>query len=432
MSPPSHPEPLSGNNTTPEPRRKALAFSLETHPEASSAIQVAQKLNDAGFEAYLAGGAVRDLILGRTPKDFDIATNAKPEKVLELFKNTRKVGIAFGVVLVADYKPTIEVATFRTDVSYSDGRHPDQVIFSTAAEDALRRDFTGNGLFYDISRNEVVDYVGGLGDLEKKVLRAIGSAPDRFAEDYLRMLRAIRFAVTLNFEIEPETWSALQQYAKHIQEIAKDRIHEELRRTFAQGRSDLALILLEQSHLLKHCIPNHSEGWARLGRDHDTGGTLPVILALCLQNLPRQTELEQRLNEMRCSNPEKKLTHALIRSKTALQNYRQLSLSEKKRCLRQFDPEELVYFIERCPDLEASRDDIQQDLQQWCEQDYFPEHMLQGKDLLASGFPKGPEMGKVLKELETEILNEQLNSKQQVDTWLHDKVKKKSSPQKSK
>lgn len=415
---------MSGNNSNSEVIRKALDFSLETRPEAQSAIQVARKLSEAGYEAYLAGGAVRDLILDRDPKDFDIATNAKPEVVLELFKNTRKVGIAFGVVLVADYKPTIEVATFRTDVSYSDGRHPDKVIFSTAAEDALRRDFTSNGLFYDISKNEVVDYVGGLNDLEDKTLKAIGSAPDRFAEDYLRMLRAIRFAVTLNFEIEPQTWTALKDHAHHIQSIAKDRIHEELRRTFSQGRSNLALKLLEESTLLKHCIPNHHEKWLRLNLDHDCGGTLPVILALCLQNLEDQSKLEQRLNDLRCSNPEKKLVHSLLRSKHILIDYTTATFADKKRCLRQFNHNELTFFIDHCPDLAAHKHLIYLDLKQWEEKDYFPDHMLQGKDLLSAGFQKGPQIGEMLRQLETEILNGQLNSKTEVDVWLKSKVKK--------
>jgi len=409
---------LSGNDLTPKPRRQALSYPFATHAAGSAAISVAKTLIKAGFEAYLAGGAVRDILLKRTPKDFDIATNAKPEQVLELFQKTRKVGIAFGVVLVNDFGPTIEIATFRTDGVYSDGRHPDQVVFSTASEDAQRRDFTANGLFFDLNCMEIVDYVGGLDDLKARLLRAIGSAPKRFNEDYLRMLRAIRFAISLNFEIEASTWIALQEHAPQIQAIAKDRIHEELRRTFIHGRSDKALRLLHDSKLMAHCLPQTNTTWQFTSADNDCGGNLSVILALMLQGLKSPSKLEPQLEAMRCSNPEKKCVITYIKSLSPLHDYANLSLAQRKRCLRQFDADELRFFIDHQSDLQTIKSAIFEDLARWSTKDYHPEIMLRGQDLIESGWEKGPLIGKTLELLETEILNEAINTREQISQWL--------------
>ena len=167
------------------------------------ALDVVRRLRGAGFEAYWAGGCVRDQLLGRTPKDYDVATNAMPEQVRQLFgrRRTLAIGAAFGVIAVIGPKPagTVEVTTFRRDAAYSDGRHPDSVAFSSPEEDASRRDFTINGLFYDPVEDRVIDYVGGQADLAAGRIRAIGNARDRFAEDKLRMLRAVRFAATFAF-----------------------------------------------------------------------------------------------------------------------------------------------------------------------------------------------------------------------------------------
>ena len=193
------------------------------------ALTVLKRLRDAGHVAYFAGGCVRDLLLGLAPKDYDIATDAPPGRVRELFSNTQAVGAAFGVILVRHRSSQIEVATFRTEAAYQDGRHPSQVRFITAEEDARRRDFTINGLFLDPIADQVIDYVGGREDLKAGRIRAIGDPAERFAEDSLRLLRAVRFSARFAFAMEPATASAIITHAAQLKRISPERIAEELR-----------------------------------------------------------------------------------------------------------------------------------------------------------------------------------------------------------
>ena len=201
------------------------------------ALAVLQRLRDSGHVAYFAGGCVRDLLLGAQPKDYDVATDAPPQKVRQLFRNTQAVGAAFGVILVRLGGSQIEVATFRADAGYDDGRHPTAVRFTTAEEDAKRRDFTINGLFLDPLSggsegrvgDQVIDYVGGQADMKARTVRAIGNPADRFDEDSLRLLRAVRFAARLNFTIDPTTSDAIKHHAPQLKRISPERIAEELR-----------------------------------------------------------------------------------------------------------------------------------------------------------------------------------------------------------
>src|SRR3954454_5361661 len=209
----------------------------ETPPPASNkppsdredAIAVLRRLRDAGHVAYFAGGCVRDELLGITPKDYDVATDAPPPRVRELFTNTQAVGAAFGVILVRQRKSVIEVATFRSDDVYLDGRRPTAVKFTTAEEDAKRRDFTINGLFLDPVENKVIDYIGGREDLKNKIVRAIGEPDHRFEEDHLRLLRAVRFAARFGLTIELATASAIRAHAPQLKRISPERVAEELR-----------------------------------------------------------------------------------------------------------------------------------------------------------------------------------------------------------
>ena len=217
---------------------------LESTQASQAALRVVCTLRDRGFEAYLAGGCVRDYLMGQTPKDFDVATNAAPNQVRELFKNTQAVGAAFGVILVREANQMIEVATFRTDLEYKDGRHPTAVQFANAEEDSQRRDFTINGLFLDPIENRIIDFVGGQADLAAHRLRAIGNADQRFAEDHLRMLRALRFASRLGFEIEHATARAISIHAQELIRISPERIAEELRKMLTVSTRNHALALL--------------------------------------------------------------------------------------------------------------------------------------------------------------------------------------------
>jgi tRNA nucleotidyltransferase/poly(A) polymerase len=193
------------------------------------ALAVLSRLRDHGHTAYFAGGCVRDTLLGLKPSDFDIATDAPPDRVRQLFSNTQAVGAKFGVILVRHRKSVVEVATFRSEGAYTDGRRPDTVRFTTPEEDARRRDFTINGMFFDPIAGQVVDFVGGQADLASRILRAIGNPDERFAEDHLRLLRAVRFAARFGFHIEPSTAEASTKHAPHLKAISPERIAEELR-----------------------------------------------------------------------------------------------------------------------------------------------------------------------------------------------------------
>lgn len=198
-----------------------------------AALSVLEALRAAGHVAYFAGGCVRDQLLGIEPKDYDVATSATPDEIRRLFRSTQSVGAAFGVILVRVAGLAgqgIEVATFRTDGSYTDGRRPDSVRFASPEEDARRRDFTINGLFLDPLSGEVVDFVGGRADLESRVLRAIGTADERFAEDHLRLLRAVRFAARFGLTLDPPTAVAVRRHAKMLRTIAPERVGDEVRR----------------------------------------------------------------------------------------------------------------------------------------------------------------------------------------------------------
>jgi len=208
------------------------------NPSRKSAANIVRRLQTAGFSAFWVGGCVRDFLLGREPQDYDIATNARPEQVVKLFKRTRAVGRKFGVMIVVEAKQQFQVATFRAEAGYRDGRRPTKVVFSSAQADAQRRDFTVNGLFYDPVAKQLHDWVSGEKDLRAKIIRTIGPPEERFAEDHLRLLRAVRFAVQLNFEIEPQTFAAVKMLAAKIKLISAERIRDELIRLFAPPQLD--------------------------------------------------------------------------------------------------------------------------------------------------------------------------------------------------
>lgn len=223
--------------------------------EGQAAADIARRLHEAGYEALLAGGCVRDRLLGREPKDYDIATSATPAQVLQLFPKGNEVGAHFGVILVRYQGYMVEIATFRTDGSYSDGRRPDSVVFATAREDAQRRDFTINGLFEDPRSGAIIDHVGGQADLRDGVLRAIGDASSRFQEDSLRLMRAVRFSGSLGFAIEENTWQAVVQQAPLLARIAPERIRDELNRMLLHPSRARAFELLADSHLFTYFWP---------------------------------------------------------------------------------------------------------------------------------------------------------------------------------
>lgn len=266
------------------------------------ATSIVQTLRQRGFQAYLVGGCVRDLLLGRQPKDYDVATNATPDQVMSIFPETYAVGAQFGVVLVPDESRgpdsegegsskshAVEVATFRSDIGYSDGRHPDEVRFSRSPrEDVARRDFTINGMLLDPISGEVLDYVGGREDLAAGIIRTIGDAEDRFSEDKLRMLRAVRFAARFGYTIEPATFAAMQKLADQIQMVSRERVRDELTRMLTEGQARRAFLLLDESGLLRQVLPEISRmhGVEQPPEFHPEGDVF-VHTLLLLENLPQ-------------------------------------------------------------------------------------------------------------------------------------------------
>ncbi len=267
------------------------------------ATSIVQTLRHNGFQAYLVGGCVRDLLLGRDPKDYDVATNATPTQVMGIFPETYAVGAQFGVVLVpapetdatrenpqdvSSQSHAVEVATFRSDIGYSDGRHPDEVRFSSdPREDVARRDFTINGMLLDPVSGEVLDFVGGRKDLKAGIIRTIGDPEQRFGEDKLRMLRAVRFAARFEYAIDPATFAAMKKLAEQIRVVSLERVRDELNRMLTEGHARRAFLLLDESGLLKAVLPEIStmKGVAQPAEFHPEGDVF-VHTLLLLDNLP--------------------------------------------------------------------------------------------------------------------------------------------------
>jgi len=233
-----------------------MSMELPDLPAARLARQVIDRLQAAGYQAYLVGGCVRDLLLGERPEDFDIATDARPEEVLRLCPKAELVGAHFGVVRVFNRRTHVQVATFRSDDSYLDGRHPSEVRFETRPEeDVRRRDFTINALMYDPRAGRLLDFVGGRKDLEARLIRTVGNPEARFAEDHLRMLRAIRFAARLGFTIHPDTFAAIRRVKHRIHRVSAERIRDEILRVLTEGGARYGFELLDESSLLEEILP---------------------------------------------------------------------------------------------------------------------------------------------------------------------------------
>jgi poly(A) polymerase len=260
-----------------------------------SAISIVRNLQEAGYQTYFVGGCVRDMILHREPADYDIATDATPDQVMRIFPETYAVGAKFGVVLVPssssgrNENEVVEVATFRSDFGYSDGRHPDQVRYSKdPQEDVERRDFTVNGLLLDPIKDEILDFVGGRKDLDAGVIRAIGEPERRFAEDKLRMLRAVRFAARFGYTIEPVTFAAIQKLASQIHQVSRERVRDELTKMLIEGHARSAFLLLDQTGLLHEVLPEISamKGVEQPPQFHPEGDVF-VHTLLLLDKLPQ-------------------------------------------------------------------------------------------------------------------------------------------------
>lgn len=403
------------------------------------ALAVLLRLRGAGHVAYFAGGCVRDVLMGLEPKDWDVATDAPPQRVRQLFSNTQAVGAAFGVILVKHRRSTIEVATFRADLKYEDGRRPTGVRFTSAEEDARRRDFTINGLFLDPQTDEVIDYVGGRADIQARTLRAIGDPPERFEEDHLRMLRAVRFAARFEFAIHPATADAIRARSDRLVRISPERIADELRLMFAlpgrgarwawhallrefpglsdvifrffgpppvTGRRDLPLIFegspADDRWPFGLCLAAISLDWARLQSGHDD------ILSL-LGRKPIQRMVHALRQSLKISNEESDEMAGSLEGAAMLLRDSPPTVAVMKRFLARptaRSSRRLLNSMKR--QLGAARvDALQRRLDELAATDYAPEPLLTGDDLIAAGFKPGP----LFKKLIDAVYDEQLEGR---------------------
>jgi len=281
------PSRLEACDTAAIQQTKSLRYFLVK----DKATEIVRRLQDSGFEAFWVGGCVRDLLLGREPGDYDIVTSALPEQIERLFRRTIPVGKKFGVLVVMEGEHQFQVATFRAEADYRDGRHPEHVSFGDAAADARRRDFTVNGLFYDPIRQQLHDWVGGEPDLKAQLIRTIGSPAERFSEDHLRLLRAVRLAAQLGFSIEPETFEAIEAGAANIRNISAERIRDELGKLFQPPHASRGLELLDQSGLLDQVLPEIAATRScEQSPDYHPEGSVFNHLVLMLRHLPEQAE----------------------------------------------------------------------------------------------------------------------------------------------
>ena len=396
--------------------------------------------------------------MGRTPGDFDIATSARPEDVQKIFKKTIPVGAQFGVIMVVKGKVPYEVATFRTDLSYADGRHPEGVVFSTPQEDALRRDFTINGLFFDPIKKKVIDYVGGRQDLRAKIIRAIGDPLARFKEDRLRILRAVRFSAVLGFPIEPATFKAIQKCAKEITEVSSERIHEELIKLFTGPRPGRGLDLLDESGVLDVILPEvarmkgvqqppefHPEGDVYVHRKlvldqlrspslvlafgallHDVGKppTFKIADRIRFDGHDRVGEkmTHQICQRLRFSNSQKDSIAELVGNHMRFKDVRQMRMSTLKRFMAMPTFKEQLKLHRM--DCLASHGDLnnwsflKEKLKEFSVKEIKPIPLINGKDLLAAGYSEGPLIGAILKSVEDQQLEGQLNAREDALAWV--------------
>jgi len=364
-----------------------------------AALAVVKRLREHGHTAYFAGGCVRDMLLGREPKDYDVATDAPPPRICELFRPTRKVGAQFGVVLVKHSRHWIEVATFRTDLSYTDGRHPDAVVFSTPQEDAMRRDFTINGMFYDPIVQKVIDYVGGQTDLAARVLRAIGEPRHRFTEDHLRVLRAVRFASTYDCVIEPETWRAVCEMAPMIRTVSAERIRDELEKSFVGPHRVRAFAFLADAGLLPYLWADASWAAEQIDRSRGILEHLPndagfeVVMAALL--LDRSlTEVQRLCRALTCSNVTREAVAWLVRHQEAPAVPSRLTPADLKLLMQSehFD-KLLILFAAMCKAAGRSLDaceEIRRRAAAIPAAEVRPAPLITGEDLIAMSLPQGP------------------------------------------
>lgn len=423
--------------------------------------EVAARLLESGHIAYFAGGCVRDMVRGLIPKDYDIATDARPEAVQALFPHTYAVGAHFGVIIVLENDFQFEVATFRSDDAYIDGRHPSAVHFSSPEEDAQRRDFTINGMFYNPVAEKVIDFVGGCADIDAKLVRAIGDPAKRFAEDRLRMLRAVRFATVLDYQIEQKTWDALVANAASINQISAERIREELVRIFLSPNRVRGWDLLDSSGLMAAILPELEamKGVLQPEQFHPEGDvfvhtrlmlqllqepvSVPLVFAVLFHDVakPVTAMVDEtgriRFNEhdrigaemtegimrrLRFSGAEIEDTAEMVKQHMVFKDAPNMRVAKLKRFMARatFDEELELHRVD-CESSHRMLDNyefLQRKREEFANEPIIPAPLVRGDDLIALGLKPGPKFGEILEAVETRQLEGTLRTREEALEWV--------------
>jgi poly(A) polymerase len=443
-------------------------LSSREHLLKETAINIVQRLRKNGYSALFAGGCVRDMLMGSVPEDYDIATDAHTNDITNIFKKTIPVGVHYGVILVIENNFQFEVATFRSDGTYSDGRHPDTVTFSDAKGDALRRDFTINGMFYDPIDNKCLDYVGGMNDIKAHIIRAIGDPFERFEEDRLRMIRAVRFACRFNYEIENQTAEAIKKLHDKVLSVSAERIKEELEKILTGPNPHTGIKMMDELNLLNEILPEvtamkgveqpdnfHPEGDVfthtllalseldasrrksqLLGKSTGFHGKWELAMATLLHDIgkPVTFEIADRIRfnnhdnvgakmaekiceRLRMSNAEKERIMWLVKNHLYLRNAQQMRISKLKRLFAHEGYPELaeLYRVDSLSSTGNLDDYVfcQEMYEKLQEEEVKPEPLITGHDLIALGLKPGPIFSKILETIKDEHLEEKITTKEQ-------------------
>src|SRR5881396_3899235 len=430
-------------------------------PMEQTAREVAARLRERGHIAYFAGGCVRDIIRGETPKDFDIVTDARPEAVQKLFPHTFAVGAHFGVIIVLEDSFQFEVATFRSDDAYIDGRHPSAVHFSSPEEDAKRRDFTINGMFYDPVAEKVIDFVGGRADIAAKLLRAIGDPAQRFAEDRLRMLRAVRLATMLDYKIDSQTWDALLASAPSINQISAERIRDELVRIFISPNRLRGWDLLDSSGLMRAILPELEamKGVLQPEQFHPEGDvfqhtrlmlqflqetvSVPLVFSVLLHDVakPRTATVdetgrirfnahdrigavmtEEIMRRLRFSGAEIDAAVEMVRQHMVFKDVPKMRVAKLKRFMARptFEDELELHRVD-CEGSHGMLDNYEfllRKREEFANEPIIPPPLVRGDDLMALGLKPGPKFGEILEAVETRQLEGTLRTREEALKWV--------------
>jgi poly(A) polymerase len=432
-----------------------------TSPMEKTAREICARLRERGHIAYFAGGCVRDMVRGLAPKDYDIATDAPPEAVQKIFPRTYAVGAHFGVIVVLENEFQFEVATFRSDDVYVDGRRPTAVHFSSPEEDAKRRDFAINGMFFDPEKNEVIDFVNGRADLEAKLVRAIGDPGQRFAEDRLRMLRAVRFATVLDYKIDKQTWDALVANAPSIVEISAERIREELVRIFLSPNRVRGWDLLDETGLMRAILPEIEpmKGCEQPEQFHPEGDvfrhtrlmlemlpekvSVPLVFSVILHDVAKPVtatvdetgrirfnahdrigaEMTEKIMErLRFSRAEIDATVEMVRQHMVFKDVPNMRVAKLKRFMaRPTFEEELELHRVDCASSHRMMDNydfLLQKREEFANEPIIPPPLVRGEDLIALGLRPGPRFGEILEAVETRQLEGELRTREQALDWV--------------